>query len=138
MAPTRPPIFVDTDFLEAAAERGHAVALAEIQAGRTFVTPNQLREFLNVRTGRQRKSRRVFLRRASVECFGGSAAAVAAGQPAFQTLFRRMAPHQGRGDAALAAFALQTGFEAVTMDGRLFNFLTLTLRGPRMPIRRTT
>src|SRR5438477_81795 len=136
MAPTRPPIFADTDLLAAAAERGHAAALADIQAGRTFVTPNQWREFLDVQTGRQRKARRAFLRRESVELFGGPAAAAVARQPAFQTLFRRVAPHQGRGDAALAAFALQTGFEAVTMDGRLYNFLTLTLHGPRVPIRR--
>src|SRR3954453_12944254 len=136
MAPTRPPIFADTDLLAAAAERGHVVALAEIQAGRTFVTPNQLREFLNVQTGRQRKSRRAFLRRETVELLGGPAASAVARQSVFQTLFRRVVPYHGRGDAALAAFALQTGFEAVTMDGRLFNFLALTLRGPRVPVRR--
>jgi RHS repeat-associated protein len=41
----RAPIFADNNVL-VAAERGNAAALAEIRAGQTFVTPNQLREFI--------------------------------------------------------------------------------------------
>jgi hypothetical protein len=64
-----------------------------------------------------------------------AAAAVASGAN-FQKTFGAVVRAQGRGDAALAAFARETGFEAITMDRRLFNFVTKTLQDPSIPIRR--
>ena len=46
-------------------------ALAEIRAGETYITPNQLREFLNVATSAQAAARRAFLAREGIQVFGG-------------------------------------------------------------------
>jgi hypothetical protein len=133
--PTRRPIFADNNVLVAAAERGNAVALAEIQAGQTLVTPNQLREFLNVNSATQRAARRSFLDREGIAVFGGQRAGVVARTSIFQEVFQAIVVDHGRADAALAAFAKATGFEAVTLEQRLTNFLTHTHQRLGVPLR---
>jgi hypothetical protein len=133
--PTRRPIFADNNVLVAAAERGNAAALAEIQAGQTLVTPNQLREFLNVNSATQRAARRSFLDREGIAVFGGQRAGVVARTSIFQEVFQAVVVDHGRADAALAAFAKATGFEAVTLEQRLTNFLTHTHQRLGVPLR---
>ncbi len=117
------------------------IALAEIQAGETLITPNQLREFafFNGITNIQRHARLTFLRQQGIEVFGGPYAGRIADLPDFQQVFRTIVEQQGRGDAALAAFARATGFEAVTANSRLVRLIALTLqsptRFPAIPIR---
>jgi hypothetical protein len=129
VAPGRDPVFADTDLL-INAQRGHPGALSEIRAGETYVTPNQFNEFMAGGTGRHE-----FLQQEGVQLFGGPEAGDVASQPGFQKTFGSVVGAQGRGDAALAAFARETGFEAVTMDRRLVNFIAQTLRDPNVPIR---
>ena len=132
----RRPIFADANLLVEAFERGNASALAEITAGQTFVTPNQFREFLDVSTSIQRKARRAFLENEGIALFSGPQAGQIALSIPFQEVFTRLLAVQGRGDAALVAFAKSTGFFAVTSERRLFNFLTHTLSQLGVPIRR--
>ena len=108
-------------------------ALSEIRAGTTFVTPNQYREFLNVR---EVSARRRFFDQEGIQLFAGSNAKSISESSTFQHTFGIVAAQQGRGDAALAAFADATRFEAVTMERRLFNFVTQTMRNSTVPIRR--
>ncbi|HEX6340286.1 RHS repeat-associated core domain-containing protein [Umezawaea sp.] len=129
-APKRDPIFADTDLM-VKANKGHAGALAEIRGGKTYVTPNQHREFLAGGAGR-----REFMEREGIELFGGPQAGQVAGTERFQSTFASVNPAQGRGDAALCAFACATGYQAVTMERRLFNFVTKTLKNSPIPIRR--
>jgi len=133
--PTRRPIFADNNVLVAAAERGHASALAEIRAGQTLVTPNQLREFLNVNSAMQQAARRSFLDREGIAVLGGPQAGVVAHTSIFQEVFQAVVVDHGRADAALAAFAKATGFEAVTLEQRLTNFLTHTHPRLGVPLR---
>lgn len=136
-AAARAPIFADTNLLVAAAERGHAKALAEIRAGLSYITPNQLREFLNVATPAQAAARRAFLAREGIQLFGGPQAGQLAKTAKFQQVFQAvLRAGQGRGDASLAAFAKVTGFEAVTMERRLTNLLNNTLGQLGVTIRR--
>jgi RHS repeat-associated protein len=128
--PKRDPIFADADLM-VNAQKGNQKALAEIRAGTTYVTPNQYREFLAGGAGR-----REFMQQEGIELFGGARAAQVAGTPRFQTAFNSVVRAQGRGDAALCAFACATGYTAVTMEKRLFNFVKLTLRNSPIPIRR--
>jgi hypothetical protein len=130
------PIFADTGILVFAAERGHAQALAEIRAGMTYVTSNQFREFLDVRSQAQRAARKAFLNGEGIREFRGFPAWLLSQSLSFQNTFRRVAPQQGRGDAALAAFARETGYEAVTMDRRLYNYLTRSMPQLGVPVRR--
>lgn len=51
-------------------------------------------------------------------------------------MFNKIKNIHGRGDAALIAFAKSTGYEAVTMERRLYNFVTNTLQDAAVPIRR--
>jgi len=133
----RSPIFADTNLLVKAAERGHVAALAKIRAGLTYITPNQFREFLNVANTVQAAARRAFLRREGIQIFGGQKAKQLAQSTIFQKVFQKvLAAGHGRGDAALAAFARATGYSAVTMEKRIFNFLTQTLRQLNVPIQR--
>lgn len=125
----RDPIFADTDLL-INAQRGHPGALSEIRAGETYVTPNQFNEFTAGGAGRHE-----FLQQEGVQLLGGPEAGEVASQSGFQKTFGSVVGAQGRGDAALAAFARETGIEAVTMDRRLVNFITQTLRDPNVPIR---
>ena len=134
-SPTRDPIFADTNVL-VNAMKGNANALAEIRAGKTFITPNQFREFVNVPMNAT--ARRGFLAQEGIETFGGARAGALARQPGFQQTFQAIAGTHGRGDAALLAFAKATGYTAVTMEKRLYNFVTQTLRDPSIPIRRIT
>lgn len=67
--------------------------------------------------------------------FPGPQAGQIARTNALQKPFQTLVGVQGRGDAALAAFARATGYEAITMDRRLLNFITQTLRDPSIPIR---
>ncbi len=130
----RDPIFADNDVL-VNAQRGSQSALGEIRDGTTYITPNQYREFLNVTNGRS--ARRRFLATEGIEVFGGPAAARVANNASFQKTFGtvRSAGHS-RGDAALLAFAQQTGYSAVTGERRLTNFVTHTLQDKTIPIRR--
>ena len=130
----RDPIFADNNVL-VKAQGGNGAALNEIRSGTTFVTPNQYREFLNVPFGRQ--ARRAFLSDEGIEVFGGPAAGRLASNKSFQKTFSvvRSAGHS-RGDAALLAFAQQTGYTAVTAERRLTNFVTHTLQDTTIPIRR--
>ena len=105
------PIFADANLLVNAAEKGHVNALAAIRAGKTFVTPNQFREFLDVSSSPQRKARRAFLFREGIELFGGPRAGAIARSAEFQQVFLQISTAKGRGDAALAAFAKATGNE---------------------------
>ncbi len=132
----RKPIIADTNLLVEAFERGNTTALAELRSGKTFITPNQFREFLNMTTGIQRKKRRNFLRRESVELIGGPYAGQIARLPDFRKIFSSVKTAQGRGDAALAAFGKATGFEAVTSEKRLYNFLIYTMGQLEVSIRR--
>ncbi len=140
---TSGPIFVDNDVLVFAAERDltplGARALSEIRAGKRFITPNQFREFLNVKTTTQRNTRRSFLARGGIELFSGPRAGQIASLQAFQEVFTAVAPRAGRADAALVTFARATGFEAITANTSLLNTLTHTLgmphRFPVIPIR---
>jgi hypothetical protein len=133
---TRARIFADSNVLIVAAEQSHAGALTEIRAGQTFITPNQYNEFLDVEPFTQRAARRAFLAAENIRVFGGPRAGTLASSPAFRDTFLQVAAQQGRGDAALAAFARLTGFEAVTMERRLYNFLTQSLPQLGVPIRR--
>jgi hypothetical protein len=119
-----------------AAERGDERALAEIRAGRTYITPNQYKEFLDVETSAQRSARRQLLEREGVELFSGPRAGELARTEEFRRVFGAVAPEQGRNDAALAAFSKATGNEAVTLERRLYNFLTQTRRQLEVQIRR--
>ena len=71
-ARARGPIFADTNLLVAAAEKGHSSALAEVDAGTTYVTPNQYQELLNVNTQAQQKKRKAFLAAHHVRTFDGA------------------------------------------------------------------
>ena len=133
-AATRAPIFADTNVL-VAGFRANAGALAEIRSGTTYVTPNQWREFLNVS---EAAARRGFLEAEGVQLFGGPGAGQAAGGAGFRQTFGAVVGAHGRGDAALVSFARETGYEAVTMERRLVNYVTQTLRDPAVPIRRIT
>ncbi|AUX27172.1 uncharacterized protein SOCEGT47_077530 [Sorangium cellulosum] len=132
----RDPIFADNNLLIAAAEQGHADALAEIRAGGTYVTPNQYREFLNVSTPGQAARRRAFLKAEGIDVFGGPRAGQLASTPEFRKVFQATVGQQGRADAALGAFARTTGFEAVTKERRITNFFNETHRKLEVPIRR--
>lgn len=99
------------------------------------MTPNQYREFLNVNAN-EVAPRRAFLDTEGIQTFSGPQAAQAAGTMEFQDVFSAVAPQQGRADAALVAFARATGYEAVTMERKLVNFIKLTLQDPSIPIRR--
>jgi len=125
----RSAAFADTDLL-IQAQRGHAGALSELRAGPTYVTPNQFNEFVAGGPGR-----RAFLEAEGIGVFTGPQAGRVASGTAFQKTFQSIVGAQGRGDAALAAFARQTGFEAITMDRRLVNFIRYTLQDPSIPIR---
>jgi hypothetical protein len=129
---TRGPIFADANVL-VSAFKGGATALDEIRAGTTYITPNQLNEFLNVT---EVSARGNFLSTEGIQVFGGPRAGQIASTTSFQETFAAVVNSQGRGDAALAAFAKATGYEAVTMERRLFNFITLTLKDSTIPIRR--
>jgi RHS repeat-associated protein len=131
---SRAPIFADANVL-VNAFKGNANALAEIRAGTTYVTPNQFREFLNVN---EVAARRAFLETEGVQLFAGSQAGQIASTATFQQTFGAIVGAQGRGDAALAAFAKSTGYEAVTMERRLFNYIKYTVKDPSIPIRRIT
>jgi hypothetical protein len=50
-------------------------------------------------------------------------------------VFQAVVVDHGRADAALAAFAKATGFEAVTLEQRLTNFLTHTHQRLGVPLR---
>ncbi len=128
-------IFADTDLL-VHASRGHAGALAELEnASKVYVTPNQLREFLAGGAGR-----RQFIAQHNIQVYGGAQARSAASSSDFQKVFSAVRAAQGRGDAALLAFARTTGITAVTMERRLFNYATQgsnsVLRLLPVPIRR--
>jgi RHS repeat-associated protein len=135
-AATRNPIFADNNLMIAAAEKGHAGALAEIRGGKTYITPNQYNEFLNVSSSTQRNARAAFLQNEGIDVFGGKQAGNIAGTAEFQQIFQKVEPIQGRGDAALGAFAKATGYEAVTMEKRLYNLFTHTWPKLEVPIRR--
>jgi predicted nucleic acid-binding protein len=134
--PPRGPIFADTNIL-IRAQRGDALALAEIRAGETRVTPSQYKEFLNVTTPAQVKARKAFLDAEGVKVYGGPAAGAVAKDPNFRAVFdaTRAAGHS-RADAALAAFAKVTTAEAVTDEARLRNFFVHTRPRLGVPIRR--
>jgi hypothetical protein len=133
---TRNPIFADNNLLVAAAEKGHAGALTEIRAGKTYITPNQYNEFLNVSSSAQRNARIAFLKNEGIKVFSGEQAGNIAATKGFQQIFQKVVPIQGRGDAALSAFAEATGYEAVTMEKRLFNLFDKTWPQLGVPIRR--
>jgi hypothetical protein len=132
----RRPIFADNDLLVAAVSQGHPGALGEIRTGRTFITPNQFREFMDVSTSAQRSVRRMFLHTEGIRLFSGPRAGTIARSPIFQQVFQAVVKPHGRGDAALVAFAKTTGYTAVTMDRRLYRFLTHTVPQLQVPIRR--
>jgi RHS repeat-associated protein len=134
--PRRSPILTDTNLLVNAAEKGSMSSLAEIRGGKTFVTPNQLKEFFNVNSSSQLASRKAFLSQEGIQLFGGKQAGVVAKSFVFKNVFQSVAPNQGRSDAALAAFGKATGFTVVTTERRLFNFLTKTQPQLNVPVRR--
>jgi RHS repeat-associated protein len=123
-------ILADTDLM-VKAMRGHANALAEILGKDVHITPNQLREFLNVTNGLN--ARRAFLRAHDITVIGGSEAARIASDPAFREIFDKVIKQgHSRGDAALVGFAHVTGIEAVTMERRLSNVVIHTLKFPNL------
>ncbi len=124
----RGPAFADTDLL-VQATRGHSGALRAIRGGDTYVTPNQFKEFIAGGAGR-----RAFLEREGIRVFTGPKAGAAARGADFQKAFGSIVGAQGRGDAALAGFARAMGWQALTMDRRLYNYITQTLRDPSIPI----
>jgi RHS repeat-associated protein len=133
----RTPIFVDNNVL-VAAERGNTTALGEIRSGQTFITPNQYREFINPDAipSHQLKSRKALLRAEGIQTYGGKKAASAAAGSNFRNVFEGTVGTHGRADAALGAFARETGFEAVTFEKRITNFYNLTHPKLQVPIRR--
>ncbi|KHL91173.1 hypothetical protein QW71_36200 [Paenibacillus sp. IHB B 3415] len=132
---SRNPIFADNNFLIAAAEKSDTIALNIIRQGKTYITPNQYNEFLNVSTTAQRTSRKAFLQQEGVGVFGGSQAKAISETSAFQQVFRSVKTSHGRGDAALGAFAKATGYEAFTYERRLYNHYKHTLPNLGVPIR---
>jgi hypothetical protein len=68
--------------------------------------------------------------------YDGPRAQNAAATADFKRVFGVVAKAQGPGDAALAAFAKATKYEAVTLESRLYNFLTQTRKDLGVPIRR--
>lgn len=86
-----------------------------------------------MQTSVQRATRRAFLEAESIIVFGGTRARIIVASTDFQIVFRQVV---GRGDAALAAFARATGYEALTMERRLYNLLINTLSQLQVPIRR--
>ncbi|WP_218033748.1 hypothetical protein, partial [Brevibacillus brevis] len=131
----RKPIFADNNFLIAAAEKGDTRALEIIREGKTYITPNQLHEFLNVRTKSQRKLRKSFLKQEGVEVFGGAKAKAISQTPEFRQVFQAVKSSHGRGDAAIGAFAKATGYEAYTYERRLYNHYKHTVPKLGVPIR---
>ncbi|MEO3767231.1 RHS repeat-associated core domain-containing protein [Streptomyces sp. B8F3] len=128
-------ILADTDLM-VKAMRGHANALAEIQSKIVKITPNQLREFLDVTNGMN--ARKAFLKDNSISVISPADARRWASSPEFKEMFAKvMKSGHSRGDAALVAFARASGIEAVTMEKRLSNFVNMTLQVPDV-IRRVT
>jgi hypothetical protein len=68
--------------------------------------------------------------------YDGPRAQNAAATADFKRVFGVVAKAQGPGDAALATFAKATKYEAVTLESRLYNFLTQTRKDLGVPIRR--
>jgi RHS repeat-associated protein len=123
-------ILADTDLM-VKAMGGHANALAEIMSKDVHITPNQLREFLNVTNGLN--ARRRFLSIHNITVIGGQDAARIAGDPAFREIFDKVIKQgHSRGDAALVGFAHVTGIQAVTMERRLSNVVIHTLKFPNV------
>ena len=118
------------------AMKGHQGALGEIQnASDVFITPNQRSEFLNVIDHQGDRLR--FLKANNIQTITGTQARNWASTPEFQQAFKAVAGAQGRGDAALVAFAKASGMPAVTMERRLYNYATINAKIPGgVPIRR--
>ena len=130
----RDPIFADNNLMVKAAEQGNINALNEIRAGTTYITPAQFDEFLNVGISQQ-ISRTVFLNTENITVFRLDSSIIASKE--YQTVFNAVlrAGH-GEADATLAAHAKVTGFDAVTSERRLHQFLTLTMPQLGVPTRR--
>lgn len=134
-----PSRIFDNDVLVAASNNPTSnkgiVALRELAASDAFITPNQLREFTAFRgiSASQLRARKAFLRTHNISVLNGKTLSQGTD---FKAAFKSIVGHQGRGDAALAAFARETGFEALTFEKRLHNFIIHTLRDSTIPLRR--
>jgi hypothetical protein len=94
-------------------------------------------EFLKVN---EAAARSTFLKAEGIEVFNWSQLLGASTEStvAFRSTFNSIVAQQGRADAGLAAAARATGIESVTMDGRLYNYVTLTLKDTRLPMTNST
>ncbi|WP_380180405.1 RHS repeat-associated core domain-containing protein [Kalamiella sp. sgz302252] len=127
-------IFADNDFL-IAASRGEQGALDLIRSKNTYITPNQLHEFLDVTDKAQLAARKTFLSQENIKTFSGEAAREASQSSGFRDVFEAvLGAGHSRGDVALAAFAKATGITAVTAERRLSNYLIYTVPKLEVPI----
>ncbi len=134
IANSRNPIFADNNLLVNAFERGSTTALSEIRAGQTFLTQAQYNEFLHVNTSAQVQARLNFLNTENITVYTDPD--IINSQVYLDVYNTIVKAGHGVGDAMLAGYAKATGIEAVTMERRLFNFLTETLAKLAVPIRR--
>ncbi|OCG37238.1 hypothetical protein A9G29_11485 [Gilliamella sp. Fer2-1] len=132
----RCPIFADTNFLDAAV-KGDSGALDIIREGKTYLTPNQLHEFLNVSDKNQLNARKKFLAKENIEIFNGEKARLASNSSEFKKIFDlTIKSWHSRGDAALVVFAKTTGYQVITSERRLTNFFNLSMPKLGVPIAR--
>ncbi|WP_170154732.1 RHS repeat-associated core domain-containing protein [Lentzea atacamensis] len=127
-------ILADNDLM-VNAMKGHQGAMDAISnANSVAITPNQYREFVGVPRGAN--ARRNFLADNNISVISGPEAGRLAATPEFRGAFNSLVASHGRGDASLVAFAAATGRTAVTMDKRVYNFVTQTLRLPGISMQR--
>jgi len=135
-------IIADNNVLVGAAEEAGtklgAASLAELRrADEVFITPNQFNEFTRFKgiSRAQRQSRQAFLAAEGINVLDGKAVSEL---PGFRAAFNAVSTAHGRNDGALVAAAKVTGIDAITLEKRLFNYVTQTLQDPSIPIRRIT
>jgi hypothetical protein len=126
----RSPILADTDVL-IQAFNGNPSALAEIRAGKTYITSVQYYEFM----AQQAIPRQDFLIAEGIEVKSlGPPAPTLARAGGFYSLYSSVASAHGYGDAVLVTYGRLMGLDVVTMESRLGNFIreTLHIRGIRI------
>jgi hypothetical protein len=120
-------VLVDND-VKVMAFKGNSNAISALSvSARKYITPNQLREFLNVTTQAEKKARRAFLAQQGIKVLNPKAASHLAGTSIFKVTFGVISKTHGRGDAALVSFARAGNFKILTGEKRLPNFVTNTL-----------
>jgi len=120
-------ILVDNDVLVHALDHSDSLlgskALNLIKNNKVFISTNQYNEFAKFKgiSRAQRHSRLQFLMQNNIRILTPE------NSNAFKDLFKAIAKAQGRGDAAFAALAMQTGLKSYTANSKLARWLTNSL-----------